>query len=238
MLAAQRTRELIAYRAKEIGTLISVYPEGAGDFEGLPIGLQEYYAPYPDSEGDLLLLGMPIATIFRNALPPNRANLTLSIADLEGIGDGNLAAGRMRIALFGTLEPIPAEDRELNEKLRKAYELSHPDARGWDLGQAHSAFWARFVVNRVYVFGGFGNVAYLGFVPIEEYRKAGQATLGRNIGCAVYELTLVTHNAQTGKRMRSHQECLRNWPVPQQPEDGFVSFAETSEKKGRFQVQW
>ncbi|KAM0788774.1 hypothetical protein ACM66B_002864 [Microbotryomycetes sp. NB124-2] len=217
--AAQRARELVAYRAKEIGTLMSVYPEGAGDFAGLPIGLQEYYAPYPDSEGDLLLLGMPIATIFRNSLPPHQPNITLSIADLEGLGDGNLAAGRMRVALFGTLEPVSKDDEKLNEKLSRAYELSHPDARGWDKGQAHSSFWAKFTVNKVYAFGGFGDVAFIGWVPLDEYRRAG-------------------------KRMRSHQECLRNWPVPQQPEDGLVSFADASETQssspasGRFKVQW
>jgi hypothetical protein len=31
--------------------------------EGLPIGLQEYYALYPGAEEDLLLLAMPIARV-------------------------------------------------------------------------------------------------------------------------------------------------------------------------------
>lgn len=39
---AQRTRELIAYRAKDMGVLMSRYPEqdALGDLAGLPIGLQ------------------------------------------------------------------------------------------------------------------------------------------------------------------------------------------------------
>jgi hypothetical protein len=45
--------------------------------------------------------------------------MTLTISDLYGLGDGNLAAGRMRIALFGALEPV--RDREESEKCKEAY---------------------------------------------------------------------------------------------------------------------
>ena len=40
---------------------------------------------------------------------------------------------------------------------------AHPDARGWiPPNGPHSAFWARLRVNRVYDFGGFGDVAFIG----------------------------------------------------------------------------
>lgn len=43
---------------------MSVFPEDAQvPTPGLPFGLQEYYAEYPDSEGDILLLAMPIAAV-------------------------------------------------------------------------------------------------------------------------------------------------------------------------------
>ncbi|KAK4056597.1 hypothetical protein OIO90_002445 [Microbotryomycetes sp. JL221] len=204
MLDGHGARDDAGERAKDIGTLLSVYKDDVADKElaGLSIGLQEYYAPFPDSHGDLLLLGMPLATIFRNALPPHEPNLTMSIADLEGLGDGNLSAGRMRVALFGSLEVVPYNE-DVYKSLTQSYELSHPDARGWDKGQAHRVFFARFRVNKVYSFGGFGDVAYIGWIPLDEYRAAG-------------------------KRMRGRRECLKNWPVPQQPPDGAL-FEEDSE---------
>lgn len=54
-------RELIAYRAFGLGVLMSVYKEG--ELAGRPVGLQEYYAQYPDDSGDLLVLAMPISTV-------------------------------------------------------------------------------------------------------------------------------------------------------------------------------
>jgi hypothetical protein len=94
----------------------------------------------------------------------------MTINDMYGFGNGNLAAGRMRVALFGTLERVEGE-KEI-EKCKQAYlegELrdlhvgkmlltsssfaAHPDARGWiPPGGPHAAFYARFRVNKVYAF--------------------------------------------------------------------------------------
>jgi hypothetical protein len=42
----------------------------------------------------------------------------MTVSDLYGLGNGNLAAGRMRVALFGTLERVlPTEE----EACKKAY---------------------------------------------------------------------------------------------------------------------
>ncbi|SCV70721.1 BQ2448_3483 [Microbotryum intermedium] len=236
-------RELLQYRAYGVGTLMSKYPQ---DFEppelrGLPIGLQVRSTShnaivYPGSDGDLLLLVMPISKvshtslcpshpitnsntwahpikpsfmsqIFRNALPPNVPNMTMTVSDLCGFGTGNLAAGRMRIALFGSLEPIT--DDEESAKCKKAYLESHGDARGWAGERGpHSSFWGRLRVEKVYAFDGFGDVAYIGWVPLEMYREATS-------------------------KMRSEKEVKKDWPVPRQPDDsGVVSpswlFAETS----------
>lgn len=42
---------------------MSKYDENAGELANRPVGLQEYYARYPDDSGDLLLLAMPISTV-------------------------------------------------------------------------------------------------------------------------------------------------------------------------------
>lgn len=82
--------------------------------------------------------------------------MTLTYSDIVGFEEehGNLAAGRMRIALFGTLER--AKDDEV-EACEKAYLQAHPDARGWINGAAHTSFWARWVSEgpkTVYQMGG------------------------------------------------------------------------------------
>ncbi|GAA5938646.1 hypothetical protein JCM1841_004372 [Sporobolomyces salmonicolor] len=219
--AAVHTRELIAYRAYNTGILMSTSPADAqSPIAGLPFGLQEYYAPYPGSNGDVLLLAMPISTIYRNAMPPHKPNLTLTINDMYGFGDGNLAAGRMRVALFGTLERVEGDDEI--EQCKQAYLTAHPDARGWIPPHGpHDAFYARMRVHQVYAFNGFGDVAYIGWIPLDLYRESGS-------------------------KMRSAKEVHKSWPVPRQPEEE-VEVAdlfrdsvagEGDEQQERFKIQW
>lgn len=96
---------------------MSTYGEDSG-MPGIPIGLQEYYTMMPESNGDILLLAMPISTIFRNAITSPQHNLTFTVSDVVGFeqNDGNLAAGRMRIALFGSLERVQAHEEAACEK--------------------------------------------------------------------------------------------------------------------------
>lgn len=76
---------------------------------------------------------------------------------------------------------------------------------------------------------GFGDVAYIGWVPLDLYRASGA-------------------------KMRSEKEAHRDWPVPRQPEEAGVAalfgervgvseeVAEDEEgktkKEGRFRIQW
>ncbi|KAJ7143564.1 hypothetical protein C8R43DRAFT_1014557 [Mycena crocata] len=217
--SAVHVRELISYRSygkstycaalpasspkprfTGIGTLMTTYPEGdkVGDTSmgSLPIGMQEYYAPFPGGDGDLLLLAMPIAKIFRNAMPPNAPNATITISDLYGLGDGTRP-----------LWPVESVTEESNQlACRTAYLEAHPDARGWiPPNGPHSAFYARFRVEKVYAFDGFGDVSYIGWIDIEDYRAAGNKT-------------------------RSRKEVERNWREPVQPEPEYAEylFAESS----------
>lgn len=178
---------------------MSTYQENTAPDEsmvGLPLGLQEYYAMYPDGSGDLLFLGMGISTIYRNAMPPNAPNMTMTISDVYGFGTGNLAAGKMREALFGTLSPVPSSEIEACES---AYLKAHPDARGWvPPNGPHSSYYARFTIEKVFAFHGFGNVAYIGWIDLPLWKKAGE-------------------------QMRGEKEVKKHWPVPEQPEQGDLS---------------
>lgn len=121
---------------------------------------------------------------------------------------------------------------------------AHPDSRGWvPPNGPHSAFYARLRISKVFAFvrpesdhgrealatadhlsrrfqDGFGDVAYIGWLPLELYKAAGGL-------------------------MRSEKECHRSWPEPIQPEPelavGNELFAESSkglnEKEPRLLVQ-
>ncbi|KAL6900236.1 pyridoxamine 5'-phosphate oxidase domain-containing protein [Trichoderma evansii] len=81
------------------------------------------------------------------------------------------AANLPRFSLIGYLEPIKPD---LKESLRLAYcyTSKHPDAKYWLPGnKIHTSEWARLVVTKVYFIGGFGDRAYIGWIPIEEWNK-------------------------------------------------------------------
>lgn len=47
----------------------------------------------------------------------------------------------------------------------------HRDARWWTPGnRIHESRWVRLVVEQVYWIGGFGDRAYIGWIPVEEWR--------------------------------------------------------------------
>jgi hypothetical protein len=84
---------------------------------------------------------------------------------------GYSAANLPRFALLGYLEKIP--DAEVSEKeLEKCFLRPHPDAKYWLPGNdIHVSEWVRLVVQEVYFFGGFGDRAYIGWIPVEDWRK-------------------------------------------------------------------
>ncbi|KNZ50245.1 hypothetical protein VP01_452g2 [Puccinia sorghi] len=101
-ILAIHARELIHYRSEGIGTLISTYGDDEPDesLKSHPIGLQEYFAAYPD--GDLVLLVLPISPIYRNILMDARRRVTLAIKDELGTvqrGGMKWSANRRRQAV-------------------------------------------------------------------------------------------------------------------------------------------
>ncbi|AEO54879.1 hypothetical protein MYCTH_2298031 [Thermothelomyces thermophilus ATCC 42464] len=87
------------------------------------------------------------------------------------------AANLPRFSLLGHLEPIPGGDDRSDEdgvgaRLARCYVKSHPDARYWLPGnRIHEAHFVRLVVEQVYWVGGFGDRAYIGWIPVEEWRN-------------------------------------------------------------------
>lgn len=89
------------------------------------------------------------------------------------------AANLPRFSLLGYLEPIlPADDADsattaaAADALQACFLASHPDARYWLPGnRIHASAWARLVVTQVYWIGGFGDRAYIGWIPVDEWRN-------------------------------------------------------------------
>lgn len=85
------------------------------------------------------------------------------------------AANLPRFSLLGYLEPIEGGDdrsdkRGVGARIASCYVRSHPDARYWLPGnRVHESHFVRLVVRQVYWVGGFGDRAYIGWIPVEEW---------------------------------------------------------------------
>jgi hypothetical protein len=83
------------------------------------------------------------------------------------------AANLPRFSLLGHLERIEGgDDREgeVGAALASCYVKTHPDARYWLPGnRIHEAHFVRLVVEQVYWVGGFGDRAFIGWIPAAEW---------------------------------------------------------------------
>ncbi|KAL1888170.1 hypothetical protein Cpir12675_006276 [Ceratocystis pirilliformis] len=85
------------------------------------------------------------------------------------------AANLPRVSLIGYIEPITPEQVGPT-KLAKCFVERHPDAKYWLPGNPiHRSSWARLVVTHVYWVGGFGDRAYIGWIPVEDWNKVSVA---------------------------------------------------------------
>ncbi|PHH66361.1 hypothetical protein CDD81_7416 [Ophiocordyceps australis] len=185
----------------KLATFTTVFPSSQGfaaeenrpqGLDGVPIGLVDYVADCEDT-GNPTILAITIGTSFKNVR--DGSNLTLSlrwtppyppakrISLLSRIARlwskrGPLpdpvpysAANLARFSLFGHLEPLNATSSSAAD-VTVCYTGKHPDAKYWLPGnKIHNSEWMRFVVTHVYWIGGFGNRAYIGWIPVDEWKS-------------------------------------------------------------------
>lgn len=182
-----------------IGTLVTTFPTGSTsqkvedddelgvlenrpvEVEGSPIGLMEYYADCEPDTGNPTLLAINIATPFKNYA--EGSNISLSIrwwpietnhyfaAEDPDIPTPHTPAAVPRFSLHGYLEPISPIDL-LQHVIPACFMKAHPDSLLWQPGNdIHTSRYMRLVVEDVYWFGGFGDRARIGWLPIEEWRN-------------------------------------------------------------------
>lgn len=81
------------------------------------------------------------------------------------------AANLPRFSLLGHLEDISPSSEADAIELQECFLSAHPDARYWLPGnRIHESGWVRLVVDEVYWVGGFGDRAYIGWIPVAEWR--------------------------------------------------------------------
>ena len=148
--------------------------------EGSPIGLMEYYADCEPTTGNPVLLAISIATPFKNY--QEGSNISLSVrwwpietnyyaAEDEDIPTPHTPAALPRFSLHGYLEPIPPVDL-LKHVIPACFLKQHPDSLLWQPGNdIHTSQYMRLVVEHIYWFGGFGDRARIGWLPVEEWRN-------------------------------------------------------------------
>ena len=164
------------------------------DISGAPIGLMDYYASCFPQPSNPTILAISIATTFRNTRAGSNVTLSLrwhppsSAPPSEDIYTYS-PANMPRFSLIGYIEPIPASDVK-KDNVEECFLARHPDAEAWLPGnRIHESWWARLVVQDVYWIGGFGDRAFIGWIPGQEWQgvKEQEVKRARLVGEEGYE---------------------------------------------------
>ena len=162
-------------RLESIGTLSTVFPSTRAterrpsDVGGAPIGLMDYFGDCEPDTGNPTILAITIATSFKNV--DAGSNITLSLRWHPQDNQWRSPAAQPRFSLVGHLEDIDADAVE-KAGITACYIGYHKDAAWWLPGnRIHESKWVRLVVDEIYWIGGFGDRAYIGWIPLEEWQS-------------------------------------------------------------------
>ena len=220
----------------DIGTISTVFPHSSNsdisisenrpaDVQGAPIGLTEYYASCGLEPFNPTILGITITTEVKNARAGSNVTLSLRYhppADHPPSNDPYeyVAANLPRFSLVGYLENLSDEEVEAHN-IAACFVRQHPDAALWTPGNdIHESFWARLVVQEVYWFGGFGDRARIGWLPVEEWRSVTEKEVDntRLVGEQGYTedqyLAWKSGKAECNAACTAVNNTLHNYSVP------------------------
>jgi hypothetical protein len=127
----------------------------------------DYFGDCEPDTGNPTILAISIATSFKNV--DAGSNITLSMRWHPQDNVWRSPASLPRFSLVGHLEEISAEEVS-KTALTTCFVKYHPDAAWWLPGnRIHESKWVRLVVDEVYWIGGFGDRAYIGWIPTKEW---------------------------------------------------------------------
>lgn len=107
-------------------------------------------------------------------------------------------ANMPRLSLIGYIEPIPEDEGEGIRSVERCFLQRHPDAEAWLPGnEIHESWWGRLVVQGVYWIGGFGDRAYIGWIPVEDWQNVEERE--------IKEARLVGEDGYKGDAMASER---------------------------------
>ncbi|TID19659.1 FMN binding [Venturia nashicola] len=165
-------------RLEKLGTLSTVFPKSDSastlqnrpdSVAGLPFGLMEYFADCEPQTGNPTILAVNITSTYRNVVAGS--NITLSLRFHPNTNQSYSAAKLARFALIGTLEDLTEQEIK-TQSIKSCFSKYHPDSVIWQPGNdIHTSHWVRLAVKEVYWFGGFGDRAYIGWIPLETWQN-------------------------------------------------------------------
>ncbi|KAF1989231.1 hypothetical protein K402DRAFT_327383 [Aulographum hederae CBS 113979] len=162
-------------RLSSIGTLSTVFPlsktseNRPSSVDGAPLGLMDYFADCEPATGNPTFLAIAIASSFKNEKAGS--NITLSMRWQTEYKHPYSPAEQPRFSLVGYMEDLQDEEAKV-AGVPTCFLKKHPDAVAWLPGnRIHTSYWARLVVQEIYWIGGFGDRAYIGWIPRDEWES-------------------------------------------------------------------
>ncbi|GEQ67938.1 hypothetical protein JCM33374_g1604 [Metschnikowia sp. JCM 33374] len=149
----------------------------------VPTSSMEYYADC-DSDGDPYWLVIDIGSPARNIAHGSSYSFTIRAGDHPAAdhvdpeypgGISSSPAGSPRLTLKGDIVNVTNSSSEDISNLEKCFIKRHPDAKWWlpsNTKSPHKAHWVKIIVSDVYIIGGFGDRAYIGPIPGDDYHGA------------------------------------------------------------------
>ena len=188
--SAVQARRVLALQS--IATLSTVFPakdrstleDRPADVGGLPVGLMDYYASCGPEFYNPTILAITIATNFKNAKAGS--NVTMSMryhppANHPPSDDPYTysPANMPRFSLVGYIEKFSSQEVE-DHGVRSCFLKEHVDAEPWTPGNViHESWWAKLVVQEVYWIGGFGDRAFIGWIPLEDWQRVSSEEVSK-----------------------------------------------------------
>ncbi|ODQ82049.1 hypothetical protein BABINDRAFT_170599 [Babjeviella inositovora NRRL Y-12698] len=185
--AAKVARTLI--QRESLANVNTIYPESS-PHAGVPVSFVEYYADC-HHDGNPVMIVVDIGTTFRNEAKGSPLSLSVRTGDHQGNdlvnpsypgGIIGSTAGSPRVNLRGKLHHYAKDElsEEEVQSLEQCFVKRHKDAKWWfprEGNQVHTTHWGKFMVEDVYMVGGFGDRAYIGDIDGELYRAAEEALI-------------------------------------------------------------